>query len=691
MTHFSSLTAAVRLALFSLTLLVALAAPAVAATSTWTAAGGTSNFSDAGNWDAFPTPNCIMVFPAGTPYSLKGKPFNDLIGLTIDQLNIYESYTISGNAITCKNINDYNAATANVTLPINTAGSAVLTITVTTATGTLNLTGILSGAGPVTYGGPGIKRLNGTKNNTLSGLSIVALGTLVLDSSAAESIAGPLTINIPGTVLLKSAPEIKNTVIVTVNGTFDLSAATGNDGVDTEIIGGLAGTATAGVVALGSKTLGCSGQVAPTVFAGGFSGTGAFRQSGSGTEVLSGTSFPYTGATKVAGGAIHVWGQLLNSPFTVTSGTLVLANDCSVGTVNLAGATSVLSFDETISAMTMHGTTPSLTLGSGATFMVLPKSPTDYSTVSTASANISGSVLVVDTSLFSPDPASVMTIISNTGAAPVSGTFSGLSEGALVTSATNSATTFTISYVGGSGNDVTLTGFAKASDTTPPAITSGPAAGSLTGNSAVITWTTDELSTSQVEFGTSTTYGRTTSLNASLVTSHSVPVTGLTGSTLYHYRVLSKDAAGNLVRSTDATFTTLADITPPVISSIAADSISDHSFTANWSTDEVSDSQVEYGLTTTYGTSTTLDGSQVTAHSVPVTGLSANTTYHYRVLSTDGTGNLTTSGDQTVTTGSPSDSSDDDRRCGSGNLFGLMVTGLLLGFQFLTIRRGKRN
>ena len=543
MSKSSPLAAAVRLAFFSLIMLVALAAPAAAATCTWTAAGATSNFSDAANWDAFPTPNCIMVFPAGAPFASKGSPVNDLIGLTIDQLNIHESYIISGNAITCKNINDHNASITTISLPISTSGSAVLTITVTTAGGTLNLSGILSGAGPVTYGGPGIKRLNGTSNNTLSGMSIVALGTLVLDSTASESIAGPLVINSGGTVTLKSAPEIKDTVNVTVNGTFDLSAATGNDGLNTETIGGLSGTDTSAVVALGANTLGCSGQPAPSNFVGGFSGTGAFRQSGSGTEVLSGTSFPYTGATSLAGGEIHIWGQLLNSAVGVTSGTLVLANDCSVGAVNLGGAASVLSFNETISAMTMHGTTPHLTIGSGASFLVVAKSPTDYSTVSTALATIGGAVLVVDTSRFTPSPASVMTIITNTGASPISGTFTGLAEGATVTSASNTGTTFTISYLGGAGHDVTLTGVTVATDTTAPAI-SAVTAGSLTGNSAVITWTTDEASTSQVEFGLTTAYGSTTTLDGNLVTSHSVPVTGLTAGTTYHFRVLSRDGTG---------------------------------------------------------------------------------------------------------------------------------------------------
>ncbi|TSC71929.1 MAG: fibronectin, type III domain-containing protein, partial [Parcubacteria group bacterium Gr01-1014_38] len=92
-------------------------------------------------------------------------------------------------------------------------------------------------------------------------------------------------------------------------------------------------------------------------------------------------------------------------------------------------------------------------------------------------------------------------------------------------------------------------------DTTPPVI-STVAAGSMTNTTATITWTTNEPSDSQVEYGTTITYGSSTTLNPALVTSHSQVVSGLTANTFYHYRVKSRDAAGNLGVSADFTFTT---------------------------------------------------------------------------------------------------------------------------------------
>src|SRR6185369_2520630 len=65
-----------------------------------------------------------------------------------------------------------------------------------------------------------------------------------------------------------------------------------------------------------------------------------------------------------------------------------------------------------------------------------------------------------------------------------------------------------------------------------------------------------EPSDTQVEYGTTTGYGTSTALNTAMGTSHSANLSGLVASTLYHYRVRSKDAAGNQAVSPDQTLTT---------------------------------------------------------------------------------------------------------------------------------------
>jgi hypothetical protein len=100
-----------------------------------------------------------------------------------------------------------------------------------------------------------------------------------------------------------------------------------------------------------------------------------------------------------------------------------------------------------------------------------------------------------------------------------------------------------------------------------PAIT-GITVNGITMTGAMVGWTTDVAATSQVEYGTTTSYGTLTTLNATLVTSHSVALTGLTAGTAYHYRVHSKNSSGVESISGDSVFSTnsTTDTTPPTVS-----------------------------------------------------------------------------------------------------------------------------
>ncbi len=88
----------------------------------------------------------------------------------------------------------------------------------------------------------------------------------------------------------------------------------------------------------------------------------------------------------------------------------------------------------------------------------------------------------------------------------------------------------------------------------------------------------------------------------------------------------------------------------PVISNLASGTPTTSSVTLTWDTTINTDTQIDYGLTAAYGTTTTLDATLVTEHSVSLTGLVSNTTYHWRARSRAGDGTLTTSADQTFVT-----------------------------------------
>ena len=160
-------------------------------------------------------------------------------------------------------------------------------------------------------------------------------------------------------------------------------------------------------------------------------------------------------------------------------------------------------------------------------------------------------------------------------------------------------------------------------DTTSPYI-SGIYADNINSNSATINWTTNEAADTQVEYGTTLSYGNTSSLDSSLVTVHSQTI-NVAPSTQYYYRVLSSDASGNLAVSVDHTFISgeLADLTPPVISNVQVTNIAPSSVTITWMTDEASTSKVQYGFYTNYENYTATDSNLVTIHSVDILGLSS--------------------------------------------------------------------
>src|SRR3990167_2056464 len=68
------------------------------------------------------------------------------------------------------------------------------------------------------------------------------------------------------------------------------------------------------------------------------------------------------------------------------------------------------------------------------------------------------------------------------------------------------------------------------------------------------------------------------------------------------------------------------DQTAPTISNVSSGTPGTTSATLTYTTNETSDSQVEYGTTTNYGASTTLDSCMVTYHSQQVSGLTAGVT-----------------------------------------------------------------
>ncbi|HSZ06172.1 MAG TPA: hypothetical protein VK778_13375 [Solirubrobacteraceae bacterium] len=128
--------------------------------------------------------------------------------------------------------------------------------------------------------------------------------------------------------------------------------------------------------------------------------------------------------------------------------------------------------------------------------------------------------------------------------------------------------------------------------------------------------------------------------------------------TRYGYEVVAKNAAGE-AKGAPQTFTTPPD--PPTVLTGRASTMTQTSATVSATVNpngaEVSKCWLEYGTTTSYGLSAPCSpppgsGSSPVAVAAPLTGLTAGTTYHFRVLATN-PGGTSVGSDETFTTQLP--------------------------------------
>jgi hypothetical protein len=113
----------------------------------------------------------------------------------------------------------------------------------------------------------------------------------------------------------------------------------------------------------------------------------------------------------------------------------------------------------------------------------------------------------------------------------------------------------------------------------------------------------------------------------------------------YILSAVARDSSGN--SSVSSININVAN--PLTISTVSAGSITQSSAVISWNTNIAANSQVNYGLTANYGT-TTIDPASTTTHSLILSGLNSGTLYHYQVIS-----GAASSSDFTFTTASPPD------------------------------------
>ncbi|MEI7725131.1 MAG: T9SS type A sorting domain-containing protein [Bacteroidota bacterium] len=209
------------------------------------------------------------------------------------------------------------------------------------------------------------------------------------------------------------------------------------------------------------------------------------------------------------------------------------------------------------------------------------------------------------------------------------------------------------------GNDFTFTTLVPA----PSVVTT--AATAITANTATLNGTVNANGSSTVakfEYGPTIAYGTLVTavqspVTGSTVTPINIGISGLQPNTLYHFRAVGTNLGGT-VNGADLTFTTLAEI-PTVITNIAtniqpASAQLNGTVTAKNAATTVT---FEYGLTTSYGSSmaatpATVTGNTATPVLANISGLTGNTTYHFRCVGVNSAGTVN-GADQSFLTGCP--------------------------------------
>ncbi|MCC2631347.1 MAG: hypothetical protein K0S20_46 [Patescibacteria group bacterium] len=176
-------------------------------------------------------------------------------------------------------------------------------------------------------------------------------------------------------------------------------------------------------------------------------------------------------------------------------------------------------------------------------------------------------------------------------------------------------------------------------DVTPPRIVSGPFISNNSPTSMILTWETDELAGTTVEYGTSSVDEKINGRPDELTLFHQFEISGLRPEQAYLVRVKSRDAAGNLQTGETLRSTTLRQTT---ITDVKVSGITLESALVEWNTTIPTTSQISYGLSQAYDRSYE-DASMAEKHVARLSGLQSGSTYYFRIRGQDQAANIVSS------------------------------------------------
>ena len=187
------------------------------------------------------------------------------------------------------------------------------------------------------------------------------------------------------------------------------------------------------------------------------SGTGGLVMNGSGTLYLNGNN-TYTGKDSISAGYVYV-----NNTSGYGLGT---GSDTAQVTGGTLGGTGYIYESVKVTGGTISPgfngcgilTTGSLVMGSGTVFSASVTNTTTLTMLAVKGSVTLGNATLSFNLLGTPQKGETYRIIDNDGADAIDGTFNGIAEGATVLSSYNgTGYSFTITYIGGTGNDAVIT------------------------------------------------------------------------------------------------------------------------------------------------------------------------------------------------------------------------------------------
>ncbi|HXJ44824.1 MAG TPA: LamG-like jellyroll fold domain-containing protein, partial [Bryobacteraceae bacterium] len=314
--------------------------------------------------------------------------------------------------------------------------------------------GIVSGPGGFTKTGPGELRFFGGPPNTFTGPTTITGGLVEAARTQGPALSGNVTVDGPGTTLRTGSVTANRDLPFGANMTVQNGALWAISAGEIELLNRFVGN---GNTDLGTGSALTLSNVESCTFSGLLSGSGALNKRGPATFQVTANSYSYTGLATVVEGTYKVDGDLLYAPAMVKSGA-ILRGGGALGDViveaggivkvdrrysGLAGGAFIMNsvnFQPSGGVLSLEFFGPSPTGGNDELYV--------NGAVSLGNLNLSAGFL------YPPHEGDVVTLIANGVAGAVNGIISGFPEGSVQNIGNIPVV---VSYVGGDGNDVTLT------------------------------------------------------------------------------------------------------------------------------------------------------------------------------------------------------------------------------------------